>query len=172
MSEPSHAALLIIDVQQVLFEKKTPIHHADKLLQNINTLIQQAREANAPVVFIQHENASFLAKDTPGWQLHTALSPAAGDLRIHKQHGSAFQDTPLQAELDARDIKTLIVTGLVSEGCVRATCLAAHELGYHVVLVQDGHSSFHKQAAARIVEWNEKLGEKGVDVVPTQDVVF
>ena len=55
---------------------------------------------------------------------------------------------------------------------MRATCLAGHALGYHVVLVQDGHSSFHKQAAARVEEWNRKLAAQGLDVIPTADIAF
>ncbi|MBN2304225.1 MAG: isochorismatase family protein, partial [Anaerolineae bacterium] len=123
MSDRPRSALLVIDVQQALFEKSTPVYHAAELLQNINDLIRRARDAGAPVIFIQHANDSFLAKDSAGWQLHPALKPDPHDLIIHKQHGNAFQDTPLQYELDARAVRTLIVTGLVSEGCVRATGL-------------------------------------------------
>lgn len=172
MSDQPHQALLVIDVQQALFEKPNPIYRAPDLLRNINTLIQRAHNAGSPVIFIQHANKSFLAQDTAGWQLHADLEPTGADLIIHKEHGNAFQDTPLQQELDARAITTLVVTGLVTAGCVRATCLAGHDLGYHIVLVQDGHSSFHKQAAARIAEWNQKLGNKGLDVIPTQDIAF
>ncbi len=155
MSDQLRRALLVIDVQQALFEKPTPVYRAADLLQTINTLVHQARAAAAPVITIQHANKSFLAKGSVGWQLHTALEP--GDLIIHKVHGSAFQDTLLHQELTARGITSVVVTGLVSEGCVQATCLAAHKHGYHVVLVQDGHSSYHKQAAIRVDEWNQKL---------------
>jgi nicotinamidase-related amidase len=172
MSDHPDAALLVIDVQQALFEKSNPVYRAAELLQNINCLIQRARGAGAPIVFIQHANETFLAKDSAGWHLHPDLKPDARDLILHKRHGNAFQDTVLKHEIDSLAIRTLIVTGLVTEGCVRATCLGGHQLGYQVILVQDGHSSFHKQAAARIDEWNQKLAGQGLDVIPTQDIEF
>ena len=58
----------------------------------------------------------------------------------------------------------MIVTGLVTHGCVKATCLGALELGYAVVLAEDGHSSYSKDAARLVEEWNRKLGEAGAKV--------
>ncbi|MBK5109670.1 MAG: cysteine hydrolase, partial [Anaerolineales bacterium] len=65
---------------------------------------------------------------------------------IHKTHGNAFQDTGLKDELDVRGIKNIVITGLVTNGCVRATCIGGHNLGYRVVLVEDGHSTYIKTA--------------------------
>ncbi len=166
------AVLLVIDVQQALFEKSTPIYHADELLHNIQSLIDSAYQADTPVIFVQHANDSFLAEGSSGWQLHPSLQPKASDLMIHKRHGSALEDTPLQAELQARGIQTLVVTGLVTHGCVKATCEDAKKHGYRVILVEDGHSNYHKQAAAMIQEWNQKLSGGGIELLPTQAVDF
>lgn len=168
----SSKALLVIDVQQGLFEKSTPIYRAGELLQNIQTLIERAHGSDTPVFFIQHSNDSFLAYGSAGWQLHPQLQPTETDLLIHKQHGNAFEKTPLRQELEARHIKTVVVTGLVTHGCVKATCLGAKELGYQVILVSDAHSNFHKKAASMVEEWNQKLSEAGVELCPTQAVQF
>jgi nicotinamidase-related amidase len=93
-------------------------------------------------------------------------------LLLDKTHGDAFQDTELDALLRAKSIDTVYVTGLVTEGCVRATCLGALKRGYHVVLVADAHSSFHRDAASRIRYWNEKLAEQLDAVVPASEVDF
>jgi nicotinamidase-related amidase len=166
------SALLVIDVQRALFEKTIPIYKAEELLHNIQRLVNRAHQSGSPVIFVQHANDSFLVKDSEGWQLHPALKPDAVDLIIHKQHGSALQDTPLQHELQSRSIDTLIVTGLVTHGCVKATCQDAQKHGYHVILVEDGHSNYHKQAAALIQEWNQKLRDEGIHLVPTLDLDF
>jgi hypothetical protein len=42
ISEQGKAALLVIDVQKGLFERATPIHKAEQVLQNINALIRNA----------------------------------------------------------------------------------------------------------------------------------
>jgi nicotinamidase-related amidase len=71
-----------------------------------------------------------------------------------------------------RDISSLIVTGLVTHGCVRATCLGGIELGYRVILVKDGHSSYSKDAAQLIEEWNQKLSDATVELAATSEIEF
>jgi nicotinamidase-related amidase len=163
-------ALLVIDVQVGLFEKSTPIYRADQLLDNINMLVDSARQAGCPVFFIQHQNKGFLAEGSPGWQLHPRLQPQAGDQIIHKQHGSAFQDTGLDHLLQTQGVDTVLITGLVTNGCVRATSQAALQHGYRVILVSDAHSNYHKKPAQIIDEWHEKLSQAGVELQAAGEV--
>ncbi len=165
-------ALLVIDVQRGLFEKSTPIFQADRLLANINTLIHQAHRSGAPVIIVQHANDSFLARESEGWQVHAQVQTGEGDLVIHKTKGNAFEKTLLRQELEARGITTLVATGLVSHGCVKATCLGARDLGYRVILASDAHSNFHKNAASVIQETHHALSEAGVELIPTAEIVF
>ena len=148
MNEPT--ALLVVDVQQGLFQKSTPVYRAAELLQNIQTLVDAAHRAGAPVIYIQHNDKNSLVKDTPTWTLHPDLQPQEDDLRVDKQHGNAFEETPLDELLKARRVKHVIVTGLVTHGCVKNTCLGALEAGYQVMLVSDAHSSYSDKAAELI----------------------
>ena len=166
-------ALLVIDVQIGLFKKTLPVYQAADILANINALIFRARAAGIPVIYIQHCNDSFLLKDTPDWHLHPDLCPpTAGDLRIYKRHGSAFEDTPLEKELEARGVGALVVCGLVTHGCVRAACQDALALGYRLTLAADGHSSFSKDAARLIDEWNTRWSQAGALVLPAAEIDF
>ena len=164
--------MLIIDVQRSLFEKSTPIYRAEQLLDTICSLAERAHSAGVPVFYIQHSNDSFLLAGTDGWQLHPRLSPKENDILLGKKHGNAFEETDLDAQLEAKNIGTVVITGLVTHGCVRATCLGAHELGYRVILVADGHSSYHKQAGKLIAEWNQKLGEVTAEVKLAAEIDF
>lgn len=164
-------ALLVIDVQQGLFGKSTPIYQAETLLKNINTLVERAHQADVPVVYVQHADKT-LPEGSDVWQLHPQLFPQPQDLHIHKHHGNAFEDTPLGEELQKRGVTRVVVTGLVTHGCVRVTSLGAKEAGYEVTLVGDAHSSYHKQAAEVIAEWNQKLAAQGVEVRTTEEISF
>jgi nicotinamidase-related amidase len=164
-------ALLVIDVQKGLFKKSTPIYEADQLLGNINTLIRRAERAGAPVLYIQHAN-KMLVEGTDDWELHPELERLGTGVAIHKRHGNAFQDTNLREELESRGIRRVVITGLVTHGCVKATCIGAKSQGYEVVLVKDGHSSYSKQAAKLIAEWNEKLSEGTVELGATEEIAF
>lgn len=170
--EQSGTALLVIDVQQGLFAKSTPIYKEQPLLQNINTLVASAHLSGAPVFYVQHSDQKMLVKGSPEWQLHTQLNPSNQDSIIHKQHGNAFEETVLDDALRSRGITTVVVTGLVTHGCVRATCIGARQLGYRVILVTDGHSSFSKQAPKLIEEWHQKLAAIGVELVAASEITF
>lgn len=170
--DPLETALLVVDVQAGLFRRSQPIFRAEELLNNINLLIGRFRTAGAPVVFIQHANQKMLKHGTPDWQLHEALLVEEGDILIEKEHGNAFDDTRLGEEMNTRGILNLVVTGLVTHGCVRATCEGAFVLGYRTILVEDAHSNYHKQADALIQEWNEKLSQGWVELRRAEDIQF
>jgi nicotinamidase-related amidase len=165
-------ALLVIDVQQGMFHKTTPVYRRAELLNNINLLIDQAHAAGAPVIFIQHCDARSLVKGTQDWQLHPDLHYGEGDTTVYKQKSNAFEDTNLHQELKSKRIARLVITGMVTHGCVKNTCLGALPLGYETILVEDAHSSFSKQASELIGEWNKTLSEKGAVVVPAARVSF
>lgn len=164
-------ALLVIDVQSGLFREKAPIFKADQLLKNIMLLIDNARVKRIPVIFVQHANRVLLVEGTDNWKLHHLLQPLEGDIRIRKNHASAFKETNLKAELEERHIRKLIAVGLTSHGCVKATCQDAKKEGYEVILVKDAHSNFHPEAGRLIEEWNEKLSRGTVTLKSTSEVV-
>lgn len=171
-TEQRKIALLVIDVQKGLFEKSTPIYRAKQVLENINFLIDKARHEGVPVIFVQHSNHKTLEKGSEAWQMHPEIQPLAEEIVIHKLHGNAFEGTNLREELEKRNVSVLVAMGLVTHGCVKATCLGALGEGYKVVLVSDGHSSYSKDAALLIEKWNSVISEKGADVIEAQKVRF
>lgn len=173
-AEPTRAqsALLVIDVQQGLFEKATPIYKAEELLAHINTLIEDAHRAEAPVVYVQHDDRKRLVKGSDDWQLHPRLHRSGAYCVVEKQHGNAFQGTVLDEALRSKGIRRVVVTGLVTNGCVRATCTGAQALGYEVILASDAHSTYSKQAAELIEEWNQKLSAGGAELRQASEIGF
>ncbi len=165
-------ALLVIDMQIGLFHKSTPIYKAAELLRNIDELTARAHDVGIPVFFVQHSDRRALIQGTTDWQLHPQLHPAATDPIIHKRHPNAFAETNLDEALQARNVKRVVVTGLVTHGCVQATCVAAKQLGYRVILVTDAHSNFNKDAARLIEQWHQTLGDGGIELKAAREVVF
>jgi nicotinamidase-related amidase len=157
MKLPARTALLVVDLQKGLFERETAIFKAQELIMNVNNLIARARKMSVPVVYIQHSNKGLLKEDSDGWQLHPDLNTPTNELQVRKQHGSAFQNTNLANRLTDLGITTVVVCGLTTHGCIKATCIDAHKNDFHVVLASDGHSSFNKNAEELISKWNEKL---------------
>ncbi len=162
---PQRTALLVIDVQQAMFTKSAPVYQSEMLLANILSLTSKAREAGAPVVWVQHSDARDLIPGTPGWQLHPDLIPEAQDLKLMKEKGNAFENTKLKQLLAERGVGSVVICGMVTHGCVKNTCLGALAEGYQVTLAGDAHSSYSQDAAALIEKWNAALAEAGVRVV-------
>ena len=66
----------------------------------------------------------------------------------------------------------VVVCGLVTQGCVKATTLGALELGYRVVLAGDAHSSYSKDAQKLIAQWNATLAQAGAEVHLAAEIEF
>ena len=156
-------ALIIIDVQMFGFDDSDPVYEGDQLLSKIGGLIAQAHLAGLPVVYVQHcgSEGNVHELGTPGWGIHPAIAPVAGEVIVQKRHPDAFQDTSLQRELESMGIKELIIAGLQTEYCVDTTCRRAYSLGYEVTLVKDAHSTWDTDlltAPQIIAHHNEVLG--------------
>jgi nicotinamidase-related amidase len=157
------SALLVIDVQVGMFDESFPVYNGEALLTKIRMLIDQAREAGVPVVFVRHGEGAGqqLESGTPMWQVHPSLGPLPDDVFIDKLTPDSFHETALQRELETRGVQKLVLTGIQTEVCVDTTCRRAFSLGYDVTLVSDAHSTYNSTSlsAQQIIDHhNEVLG--------------
>ncbi len=173
-----NTALMIIDVQKGMFLEEWPVYRGPELLSTLKDLLARARAAGVPVIFIQHDAtdpADSLLPGTPGHPIHPDIAPLPGEPVIRKLHPDAFQDTTLQAELEARGIRKLIIAGIQTEFCVDTTTRRAYSLGYEVTLVQDAHSTWDTEnitAAQIIAHHNLTLGGWFAKLASAAEVAF
>ena len=134
------SALLVIDMQVALANGAWRV---DEVLTAISDLQRRARNARAPVVFLQHNHPSYepMMKGAPTWAIHPRVAPQPGELVIEKTASDGFFDTALQSELERLGVDRLVVTGMQTEFCVDATCRAALSRGFDVVLAADAHTT-------------------------------
>lgn len=168
----SKTALLIIDVQRALFTRPTPVYMDKRMIEVINSLVDLAHLYHVPVIYIQHSNQSILKEGTDGFKLHPGLKPGPEDMNIIKKQGNAFQGTTLQSIMESRSLENLIVTGMVTQGCIRATSLGGVELGYNMFLIKGGHSNYNVDAPAIIEAHEEDLENAGVKLVTIDELAF
>lgn len=164
-------ALLIIDMQKAMFSdpEKQPADGA-AVLQNIRSLLKSAREKEIPVIFVQHTAQGKYREGTPTWELCGELERKPDEPVVQKTKPDAFLRTDLQGTLERLAVRRLLITGMQSDCCVRATCLGALKYGYRVTLVSDAHSTFSGffTDGRRMVEKiNRALSKKGVTLRPT-----
>lgn len=70
----------------------------------------------------------------PSNEIADELDPVEGEVVIGKPKPSAFFGTPLQTYLNYLGTDTVVVVGMVTSGCVRATVIDAYMSNYHVVV--------------------------------------
>jgi len=170
------SALMIVDTQVNMFDESFQVHDGKRIVQTIKGLIDQARLAQADVIYVRNNGSKGEPDETgtPGWHIHPAVFPARGDLIVDKQGIDPFNDTNLQIELTNRGIDHIIVVGMQTEMCVSTTVRRAAKLGYAVTLVQDGHTTFDWEeitAVEAIAQHNQDLALE-VDVRKAAAVEF
>ena len=171
-------ALVVIDVQRGLFDPSPA--DADAVIARINALADKAREAAAPVVFVQHERAGDLEAESSGWALHPGLRVVEGDHRIRKATPDSFLRTGLDEVLSFCGVEGVVLCGYATEFCVDTTTRSAAAHGYHVVLASDAHTTHdkaHADAAQIRAHHNATLPairSFGVDIraLPAAEIAF
>ena len=170
-----NTALLIVDVQKVMFSyKNSSVHNADTVLANIKQMLETARKVNIPVIFMQHTEDEELMKGSPAWEIHPAIAPVNDEKVFEKFTRDSFYETALQAELQKLDINTLIIVGMQSEFCVDTTCRSASSKGYNTILVKDAHSTFDCEflTGAQIIQHHNRiLDTKVVQLKSTSEII-
>jgi ureidoacrylate peracid hydrolase len=153
-AEPSHTALLIIDVQNDFCRDE----NRKNMIPRIRHLLDGARASGVPVIYVQNTvlrehlsdspsdfarrkhlgiNTETTIEGTWGHQLVDELKPAANDPVIRKHRLSALIGTTLDTILRSRGIQTIVCTGTATHGCVINTAYTAVALNYYVIVVED-----------------------------------
>jgi nicotinamidase-related amidase len=160
--DPEHSALLIIDVQND-YAKKNGRVLFPQLVKNLARVIEAARRTGILILYVQDTLLRERLSDSPAWIRHYMLGetkkdpaeisadgldgtigqqiideirPQQNEIVIKKFRSSAFVGTGLDLILRSNNIRSVIVTGLFTEGCVESTCRDASN-EYFVVLAED-----------------------------------
>jgi nicotinamidase-related amidase len=133
----ANTALLIIDVQRDVVANA---HDRDGVIANINHLLQQARDSDTPVIWVQHSDDE-LPEGSDGWQYVDELKRDESEPLVHKHFGDSFEGTELEDLLAERKIGRVVVTGAQTDACIRSTLHGALVRGYDATLVADAHTT-------------------------------
>ena len=137
LQERPHTALLVIDVQRGVVASA---HERDAVVANIAALVDKARAADVPVVWVQH-SSGHLEKGSEGWEYVPELPRRESEPLVHKNYGDSFEGTDLEQVLAAAGVGHLVVTGAETDACIRSTIHGAFVRGYDVTLVADAHTT-------------------------------
>jgi len=132
-----NTALLVIDVQTGVVEGT---HERDAVVANVGSLVEQARQEQVPVVWIQHSDEQ-LAKGSDDWQIVPELKRDDAEPLVEKNYADSFENTTLETVLSDLDVGRLVVSGAQTDECIRSTLHGAIVRGYDATLVSDAHTT-------------------------------
>lgn len=171
------AALLLVDPARAYVDPDCPLYAGvEPAVEAMRALLSAARRAGIPVVvtrvrfrpdgrdggvfFRKVPTLRVFAEGSPYGDFIDGLAPAPDELTVTKQYPSAFFGTSLAAYFTAAGIDTLLIGGLTTSGCVRATALDAMQHGFVPVVVEeavgDRDPDIH---AANLFDIRHKIGE-------------
>jgi nicotinamidase-related amidase len=177
-------ALIVVDVVAGFTDPACPLgSEADAVVRANVELMNAFHQADLPVVlttvvYHNEEQASvfraripalnLLTPDSPWVQFDQRLPIIATDLQLEKRHASSFHGTDLDNWLRAKDVDTVIVTGLTTSGCVRATAVDGLQNNYRVLVPREACGDRDEQAhEANLYDLNAKYA----DVLSLQEVL-
>lgn len=137
LQERPNTALLVIDVQRGVVASA---YERDAVIANIAALVDKARAADVPVVWVQHSDEE-LEKGSDDWQYVPELPRREAEPLVHKNYGDSFEGTDLEEVLAAAGVGRLVVAGAETDACIRSTIHGAFVRGYDVTLVADAHTT-------------------------------
>jgi isochorismate hydrolase len=143
-----NTGVLFIDLQEYFRGMIEP------MLPNLQRIITIAREKKVPLIFTQHSHKStegagmlgawwgdLIIKGTPEARLLPELNIRPGDIVIQKDRYSAFYNSDLAEKLIERNIKDLVIGGVMTNLCCETTARDAFVRDYRVFFLADGTST-------------------------------
>jgi maleamate amidohydrolase len=146
--------LLLIDFARAYFDPVSPLYAGVETARaSAARLHAAARATGVPAIFTRveysadgHEGGVFYRKiaalksfvtGNPLGEFTAELAPLPGDTVITKYFPSAFFGTGLAETLHAQGVDTIVITGLSTSGCVRASAVDALCHGFIPLIVTD-----------------------------------
>jgi len=179
-----HPALVLVDVIKGFTDPACPLgSESDSVVDACRQLLDLFRRKSLPVFFTtvvyrDEEQARVFRQRVPAlnvlepeseWvKIDPRLSPVNGETVIEKQWASGFFKTDLAQSLKKAGADSIVIGGLTTSGCVRATAVDGLQHDYRVVVAREATGD--RNAAAHESNLFD-LQAKYVDVLALQDVL-
>lgn len=175
--DPSHTALLIIDMQKdfctdgfATSKADRPLAATQSIIPRIQKILAAARDSGVLVCHVgfwtypehmsdsgswltQRRRATYASDKiaiahSEGAEFIKELEPAEDEICIHKHRYSAFKGTDLEMILRAHDIRTVVPTGVSTNVCVESTLRDAFESTFYVCVPENACASWDMELHA------------------------
>lgn len=180
--QPKHTALLLVDVTNDFYSSEgyfaqqgQNLSILDQSLPNLTNLLDEARNAGLMVVHIQNTVLPNAGSDSPpfirfkerhmeslpvytiegtwGWEFLEGFEPREGEFVVKKHRPTGFLHTDLDQILRLKQIESVVVTGCVTDGCVKSTAMDAMYRDYYTVVAPDCVGAYTQELHDAALDW-------------------
>ena len=146
-------ALIVVDMTKGFIDSNSPLgFECNDLIESNQRLINAFRERELPIFFTtttyskdseatvfrrKIPDLNILSKDSEWVEFTAKIKPMGSELIIEKNHASAFFNTNLYSELMLMGVDTVVITGVTTSGCVRATAVDGLQNNFNTIVVED-----------------------------------
>ena len=181
----SSPALVVVDMCRGFIDTSSPLgFECKELIQANIILVDRFREMNLPIIFTttiyrDASEASVFRSKIPALNIlkpgseETSflreLSPSSNELLVEKKFASAFFQTNLADELYKMNVDSIVVSGVTTSGCVRATALDSLQNNFLTTVAEDCVGDRNQNAhRANLFD----LQAKYADVIHSNQILF
>jgi len=180
--------LLIIDMQYDFLDASSPlfVRGGPLIINNVRGILNYFRENKLHLIFVKrlhrvdgsdvdkprielfNNTGGFLIEGTRGVEIVEELKPLPSEIVVVKKRWSAFFHTELDLILRRKKIQTLILGGVQTPNCIRASVTDAISLDYDVIVLEDGTASSNLEIQKSNLLDMENIGAK---ILRTNEVI-
>lgn len=147
--KPQQCAILVVDMLNDFFKEggEMVLEGGEVLYEPIEALTHAARKLKMPIFWLNQslspddtlfkKRVVHCLKGSWGAEIVEDLTVAEDDIIVPKRRYSGFFQTDLDLHLRERNIRQVVVTGVVTNICVRSTVNDAFFLGYDVFVPEE-----------------------------------
>ena len=174
----NYPALLVVDLIEGFVAEDGPFYTPgiEATCQRVRILIDAFRKHNFPIahttveyqengldggIFVEKIPAlRKLVKSSRWTQFPPQVAPDAKGIIVSKRYASVFFGTHLGASLTTQRVDSLVIVGVSTSGCIRASAVDALQYGYRTVVVADCVIDVDKEAhRSNLRDIQRKYGE-------------
>ncbi|MFZ0965113.1 MAG: isochorismatase family cysteine hydrolase [Candidatus Bathyarchaeia archaeon] len=156
----NNKAVIIIDLLNDFVTGDLKSDRAERVIPKLKRLIEAARKHNIPVIYsndahyphdveVVEKWGKHAIKGTKGAEIIPQLKPTEKDYIVEKRTYSGFYETGLDSLLRSlyrgEGVKTVILSGLHTNMCIRHTAADAFFRGYKIIIAKDGVEAFTQE---------------------------
>ncbi len=142
------AALILVDIQNAWKSEVWGRRNNPEAERVAGRLLEEFRKKGLRVIHVRHESVnpkSLFRRGKDTFEFQDYVMPLSGETIITKHVNSAFIGTELEELLRREGIRSILISGLVTDHCVSTTARMAGNLGFDTTIIEDACATFDRK---------------------------